>query len=143
MSPHRSLRFPADVAHLASIRDFARDAADELGVEVDANDLAVVVGELAANAAVHQRGAAEITVTVVDEGLQVEVRDEDSFVPDVVHGDAWDTDGHRGLFLVDALSRVWGVEPLERGKRVWAVLAATPARDRDDRRGDDRMADSR
>lgn len=143
MPPSRSLRFPADVAHLAAIRDFADDAARSLGVEVDANDLAVVVGELAANAAVHQRSEAEITLSVVDGGLQVEVRDDDPFVPDVVHGEAWDTDGHRGLFLVDALSRAWGVEPLERGKRVWAVLAIRSTSDRDDHHDDDRMADSR
>lgn len=144
MRPSRSMRFPADVAHLAAVRDFARSAAAELGAVVDENDLAVVVGELAANAAVHQSGEAEITLAAVDEGLQIEVRDEDPFVPDIVHGDAWDTEGHRGLFLVDALSRAWGVEPLDRGKRVWAVLAtSTDARRRSDPRDDDRMADSR
>ncbi|MEZ5138117.1 MAG: ATP-binding protein [Acidimicrobiales bacterium] len=143
MSSQRSIRFPADVAHLASVRDFARDAAAALGAAVDPNDLAVVVGELAANAAVHQTGEAQLTVALVEGGLQVEVRDADASVPGIVHGDAWDTEGHRGLFLVDALSRAWGVEPLERGKRVWAVLAVADASDRDDHHGGDRMAGRR
>lgn len=143
MPAPRSLRFPADVAHLASVRDFARDAARDLGVAVAEDDLAVVVGELAANAAVHQQGEAEITVAAVDDGLLIEVRDGDAFVPDVVRGDAWDTEGHRGLFLVDALSRVWGVEPLDEGKRVWAVLAAQPTSGADDQLDAGRLADRR
>jgi anti-sigma regulatory factor (Ser/Thr protein kinase) len=129
VTDRRSLRFPAEVAHLASVRDFAVSAAAELGVELDRNDLTVVVGELAANAAVHQEGEAEITLARTPEGsLQIEVFDQDPFVPEVVEGDAWDVDGHRGLFLVDALSESWGVEPVEGGKRVWAVLVPERAR---------------
>ncbi|HRW37867.1 MAG: ATP-binding protein [Acidimicrobiales bacterium] len=143
MTSARSIRFPADVAHLASVRDFARDAAADLGAAVDANDLAVVVGELAANAAVHQTGEAQLRVSLVDGGLQVEVRDTDPSMPGVVHGDAWDTEGHRGLLLVDALSRAWGVEPLDRGKRVWAVLALASSTDRDDHHDDDQLAGRR
>ena len=48
---HRSKRFAADVALLASVRDFAVATAAELGATVDPADLAVIVGELAANAA--------------------------------------------------------------------------------------------
>jgi anti-sigma regulatory factor (Ser/Thr protein kinase) len=129
VTDRRSLRFPAEVAHLASVRDFAVAAATELGVALDRNDLTVVVGELAANAAVHQEGEAEITLARTPEGsLQIEVFDQDPFVPEVVEGDAWDVDGHRGLFLVDALSESWGVEPVEGGKRVWAVLVPERAR---------------
>jgi anti-sigma regulatory factor (Ser/Thr protein kinase) len=96
---------------------------------VDRNDLSVVVGELAANAAIHQEDDAEITLAVTPEGsLQIEVYDGDPFIPDVVDGDAWDVDGHRGLFLVDALSESWGVEPIDGGKRVWAVLVPVHAR---------------
>jgi anti-sigma regulatory factor (Ser/Thr protein kinase) len=131
---NRSLRFPADVTHLASIRDFAERAARELEVAVDRDDLLVIVGELAANAAIHQGGEAEITVAALPHGLLVEVRDHDPFIPDIVHGDAWDADGHRGLFLVDALSQAWGVEPIEGGKRVWAVLGRADAGSDVDRR---------
>lgn len=134
MDQNRSLRFPADVAHLASIRDFAERAARELEVPVDRDDLLVVVGELAANATIHQGGDAEITLAALPEGLLVEVRDHDPFIPDIVHGEAWDTDGHRGLFLVDALSHAWGVEPVDGGKRVWAVLPRADVRGRVDGR---------
>ena len=35
---------------------------------------------------------------------------------------AFDLEGHRGLFLVGALSQSWGVTPEAEGKRIWARL---------------------
>lgn len=129
MEQSRTMRFSADVRHLASVRDFAVAAAEDLGVAVDRDDLAVVVGELAANAAVHQESEAAITLSVVaDAALRVEVEDHDPHVPAVVNGEPWDVEGHRGLFLVEALSAEWGVEPLQQGKRIWAVLPPAHAR---------------
>ena len=60
----RSIRFPADVAYVASIRDFAAQTADDFGSGVDRTDLALIVSELAANAAEHQTGEAELVVRV-------------------------------------------------------------------------------
>ena len=101
MPAQRSMRFPADLAYVASVRDVAAEAADDLRATVDRNDLALIVGELAANAAEHQPGEA------VDSA------------PD-------DPDGHRGLHLVNVISHSWGVQPEGTGKRIWARLS--PAR---------------
>ena len=120
---HRSLRFAPDVAVLASVRDFADAAADQLGATVDRADLAVIVGELAANAAIHQDCEAELTVRRrADGGLLVEVSDGDQAQPRMVDGEVSGMRGHRGMFLVDVLSEAWGVEPSWTGKRVWALV---------------------
>lgn len=123
----RSMRFPADVDHVASVRDFTARAADELGAQVDRADLALVVGELAANAAEHQTGEAELVVRVHEDGsTDIEVLDHDPTLPSAIESAPWDLEGHRGLFLVGALSNSWGVTPEDGGKRIWARLAPTP-----------------
>lgn len=122
----RSMRFPADIDHVASVRDFAAQAADELGAVVDRDDLALVVGELAANAAEHQTGEAELLVRVhADGSIDVEVIDHDPTIPSAIESAPWDLEGHRGLFLVGALSQSWGVEPEPEGKRIWARLSSS------------------
>ncbi|HEX2576093.1 MAG TPA: ATP-binding protein [Aquihabitans sp.] len=119
------LAFAADPAELARVRDFATRAAADLAPTVDPGLLAVVVGELAANAAVHQTGAAEIVLELVGEGvLEVAVHDPSPALPRLVEEAPWSTSGHRGIQLVAALSQAWGVEALPGGKRVWARLAA-------------------
>lgn len=123
------MRFPADVRALSQVREFAASAAAEAGAAVDPDDLALVVGELAANAAVHQRSEAELRITREDDGgLVVEVIDGTSTLPTRYESGPWDAEGHRGLLLVEVLSAAWGAEPHGRGKRVWARLA--PVRDR-------------
>ena len=126
----RSMRFAPDVAVLASVRDFAEAAADALGSTVDRADLAVIVGELAANAAIHQDREAELTVRRrADGGLLVEVSDGDTAQPRMVDGEVSGMRGHRGMFLVDVLSEAWGVEPSWDGKRVWALVPPASRRD--------------
>ncbi|CAN5496555.1 ATP-binding protein [soil metagenome] len=115
--------FSADPRNLAGIRAFAREGAERLGASVDLEVLAVVVGELAANAVLHQDGQAVVTVRRLDDGaLQVEVCDEAPGVPELVEHDTWALGGHRGIQLVAALADEWGVEPEPVGKRVWARL---------------------
>jgi anti-sigma regulatory factor (Ser/Thr protein kinase) len=119
----RSIRFDADTAHLASVRDFAVAAAREFGSDVDIDVLAVVVGELAANAVVHQSHEAELEITALPGGgVRISVCDPDAGMPRMGDGEPWDVTGHRGLQLVEALSAEWGVDPMDRGKRVWADL---------------------
>jgi anti-sigma regulatory factor (Ser/Thr protein kinase) len=133
----RTLRFAPDPAILAAVRRFAVDAAVELGCSVDHDDLLLVTGELAANAAVHQQGDAEITLSRTgDGGVHIAVFDPDPVIPEVVRHQPWDADGHRGLFLVEAVSESWGVDRRAEGKVVWARLAAIdvpPVRSADQR----------
>ncbi len=53
--------------------------------------------------------------------LWVEVHDQDVRTPRVRTASAND-EGGRGLFLVDQLSRRWGVRPTPTGKAVWFQL---------------------
>ncbi|HWJ61256.1 MAG TPA: ATP-binding protein [Acidimicrobiales bacterium] len=121
------MRFPADLARIASVRDFAAETADDLGATVDRDDLALIVGELAANAAEHQAGEALLLLRVhADGGVDVEVTDADPTIPRAIDSAPDDPQGHRGLRLVSAISHSWGVSPEGTGKRIWARLS--PAR---------------
>ncbi|MGV9402501.1 ATP-binding protein [Streptomyces sp. NPDC003667] len=98
------------------------------GVPLD--PAALIVAELAANAATHGRVAGRdfrLTLYVVAEVLRIEVTDtRGDRLPRV--GDA-DPDGAsgRGLVLVDALADRWGVMPgLPPRKTVWAEIALPP-----------------
>ena len=124
MGDVRSIRFAAERTLLAGIRDFAVDAARSMGATVDLDILAVVVGELAANAVVHQDGEAELTVSLVgDGGVRISVCDADPTLPELVEGSAWDVNGHRGMQLIAGLVADWGVDRAAEGKEVWARLA--------------------
>lgn len=123
------MRFPADLARVASVRDFADATVEELGGAVDRDDLALIVGELAANAAAHQTGEAELVIRVhPDGGVDVEVIDQDETIPTPIISEPWDRDGHRGLHLVSVISHSWGVTPEAAGKRIWARLSPTTTR---------------
>lgn len=125
MGQVRSMRFPADVARLADVRDFVVALVGEIQAAVDVDVVKVLVGELAANATVHQSGEAELCVeALADGGLVLSVTDGDPALPRLYNGEPWDVEGHRGMKLVDALSDRWGVEPVGTGKRVWARLNA-------------------
>jgi len=118
------MRFPADVAYVASARDFAAQAADELGSAVNRDDLALIVGELTANAAEHQNGEAELVVRVHPDGCtEIEVVDPDPTIPSPIESAPWDLEGHRGLHLVSVISHSWGITPEGTGKRIWARLS--------------------
>ena len=124
MPTQRSMRFPADLTYVAAARDFAAETADALGATVDRDDLALIVGELAANAAEHQTGEAELVVRVLpDGGVDVEVADPDPTVPVPIDSAPDDPDGHRGLHLVSMISHSWGVRLEGPGKRIWARLS--------------------
>lgn len=85
-------------------------------------DAEILLAELVANAARHARTPFSVSVTVDDDRVLVAVHDDSEALP-VVSTPRSDVDvSGRGLHLVGALARRWGIEPLERGKRVWAEL---------------------
>jgi MEDS: MEthanogen/methylotroph, DcmR Sensory domain len=104
---------PADARH------FAVGAARRLGAEDVADDAALVVTELAANAVIHARSGFTIALAARPDAVRISVRDArplpkgKTLAPTPLHG----------LGAVDALARRWGVQPLGReGKSVWAEL---------------------
>lgn len=102
----------------AAARHFAVDAVRRLGAAGLADDTALVVTELAANAVVHAQTGFTVTVTAAPDVLRISVRDSSpppaaGLPPRPLHG----------LGAVDALASRWGVEPLgHSGKLVWAEL---------------------
>ncbi len=90
-------------------------------------DAALVVSELIANAVRHGAplpgNSLRVGWDVRQDGLRLTVADggcgPQGGIPDV----SLESEGGRGLFLVDALAASWGVQPLESvGSQVWAEL---------------------
>jgi hypothetical protein len=106
---------PAAARHFTAgtVREWgAGNAAGDL-----ADDAALVVTELAANAIVHARSGFTVMLSTRGDRLRIAVRDASPqgtpLVPAPLHG----------LAAVDALACRWGVESLgEAGKTVWVEL---------------------
>jgi anti-sigma regulatory factor (Ser/Thr protein kinase) len=103
-------------------------AADLLGRRVAqdcVDDVVLVASELVSNAVVHAPASADaaldVTWEVQPDSVVVGVLDSS---PDLPRGRATNaTDGRgRGLFIVAALARDWGVRRTRQGKQVWASI---------------------
>jgi anti-sigma regulatory factor (Ser/Thr protein kinase) len=103
----------------------ARQMVDDVGGLSSSllDDARLVVTELVANAVRHGEAAAQVGVSLrwADPTLRIEVRSEGPFVPPPA--DRPGEDSGRGLTLVQALSRRWGVHA-GAGVMVWAELHA-------------------
>jgi Histidine kinase-like ATPase domain len=84
----------------------------------------LVVSELVTNAVVHAASAVDITLSRADRRVQMMVRDQGAGHPEPrVDEPEEHVLGGRGLQLVQAATRGWGVLPARSGgKTVWAVL---------------------
>jgi len=90
------------------------------------SELSLVVSELVTNAVIHGRGAITLKIRVDGNGVYGEVIDEGGgFERDVRERGPDELNG-RGLMIVDALSRRWGIH--EGTTHVWFELAEAPAR---------------
>lgn len=119
----RTLTLPAEPASAQAARRFVRDALRELDREDVAWAAQQIVSELATNALLHARTTMDIAVSVLGDGVRVEVLDGSSVAPRVRHYGGESTTG-RGLRMVEELATSWGVDRLEAGKVVWVELAA-------------------
>jgi MEDS: MEthanogen/methylotroph, DcmR Sensory domain len=105
----------------AAARHFAVDAVRRLGAANLADDTALVVTELAANAIVHAQTGFTVDLSASQDVLRITVRDA-SPLPPAAAADLPALPLH-GLGAVDALASRWGVERLgHSGKLVWAEL---------------------
>jgi MEDS: MEthanogen/methylotroph, DcmR Sensory domain len=105
----------------AAARHFAVDAVRRLGAADLADDTALVVTELAANAIVHAQTGFTVDLSAGPDVLRITVRDASPLPP----GSAADLPALplHGLGAVDALASRWGVERLgHSGKLVWVEL---------------------
>ena len=118
-SAHRAFALSGDAP--AAARHFAVDAVRRLGAADLADDTALVVTELAANAIVHAQTGFTVDLTAGPGMLRIEVSDA-SPLPPAAAADLPALPLH-GLGAVDALASRWGIERLgHSGKSVWAEL---------------------
>lgn len=113
----------AEPMSASKARDFSCQhlVAHDLRYLVD--DVRLVVSELATNAMVHARTPFAVTLSSMDGGVLLVVRDGSTSVPARGAPNVLDMGG-RGLVLVEMLSREWGVTANADGsKSVWASFA--------------------
>jgi anti-sigma regulatory factor (Ser/Thr protein kinase) len=110
-APSAARRFVSSVLEREPYRDRAPLA-----------DAQLVVSELATNAVIHAGSPFSVSVGRNGSTMRVSVRDCSGTQP-VLRAPEPESLSGRGLRLVGALARDWGVEPGADGKTVWAELA--------------------
>ncbi len=120
--------FPCELDSVRAARHYAAGLLEPVTDQVLAEDVAIAVTELAANAVVHGRSAFTVVVSRWATRIRVAVRDNTPVVIPAVGEYAEPvpypvTPGH-GLSVVAKLASRWGVEPTPAGKVVWAELGA-------------------
>ena len=92
-------------------------------------DAVVVVSELVTNAITHAVCPCDLRLALLPDVLRVAVTDSGAGAPEPRQASAT-REGGRGLYLVNALTSAWGMEPNpDGGKVVWAELTRSPAAD--------------
>src|SRR3954451_7002193 len=112
-APLRARRWTAEC-----LRGQLGDAADAGGL---LDDTLLCVSELVTNAVAAGCSTMTLQVSVDDHVVRVSVLDDAPGLP-VPQQPRPDDRSGRGLRLVEALSRRWGVDPAASGKEVWAEL---------------------
>lgn len=112
-----SVSLPAEPRCVRAARSWARDHCPEACDPTVREDLVLVASELFANAVLHGRGPIELSLVRESRHIRLQVFDTGPTwghvaVPDDEHG--------RGLVIVEALSRTWGMTPDREGHTVWA-----------------------
>lgn len=116
------LVLPAETNSVPVARSFLTDLLHQWELEGYSDSAMLLVSELVANAVLHVRESLALELTHHAEGIRVAVADAGTGMPDLqVLGPL--AEGGRGLHLVSAFSRAWGVDQLgDGGKLVWADL---------------------
>lgn len=108
-------------------RHFVEDRVRALGRLDLIDDAGLIAGELLANARQHGMPPVCVGVLQTEDGIRLEVRDASTRMP-VRPAPSTSNMTGRGLALVEALAKQWGVERVATGgKVVWADVTATDA----------------
>lgn len=119
--------FAADDSSVSGARDFVSVHLLEHGVAYLVEDVQLVVSELATNAILHAQTGFMVVLGSVEEEVRLEVLDGSRTGPVLGYARALDVGG-RGVAIVDAVSRNWGVvNHASGGKTVWAKFDRDPA----------------
>jgi DNA-binding NarL/FixJ family response regulator len=101
-----------------SARRFVAETLERWECAHDLDTVSLLVSELVSNAIVHAPGDLEVSVLLRAGSIRIEVDDQSASGPVPRHAGVEDVSG-RGLALVDALAKGWGVADRDGGKTVW------------------------
>lgn len=105
-------------------RQFVRVTLDSWHVPSEPIDTACLLAtELVTNAVLHAGGEVELALLGWNRSVRVEVFDGSPILPRQRRADAPLSTSGRGMALVKALARTWGVSPRTPGKSVWFELS--------------------
>jgi anti-sigma regulatory factor (Ser/Thr protein kinase) len=111
-------RFPAHINSPREARHFVSDVMREWGCSRWARDeAALVVTELSANAVLHAESEFSVLLRTGAMFVHIAVQDAAPVDPTLLV-----VRRSRGLGLVDAISRDWGIDVTTYGKTVWAEI---------------------
>jgi anti-sigma regulatory factor (Ser/Thr protein kinase) len=121
------LSVASDARSPGTARRFLAATLGEWGCPEYGDDAALLLTELVTNAALHAKTDIVIRVELGNDHLRVAVTDSSPRQPVVRHYSEQSTTG-RGLALVSAVARRWGIEPNPDGtKTVWAEVGSGSA----------------
>jgi two-component sensor histidine kinase len=101
---------------LSSVLDDRPDLPDVVA------DAATIASELVTNALTAGSSAIELALALRSDAVYLEVADDASGTVRLAHPEPTDPKG-RGLLVVAALSREWGVSSSDKTKHVWAEIS--------------------
>ncbi|MGP4114423.1 ATP-binding protein [Streptomyces sp. 4N509B] len=129
--PSHRLRLPVRDTSASAARRCVREVLDAWRLPYLADDASLIVSELVTNVVQHTPfGIAEfVELTLERHDATLLIAVADSWPWEIPVADAPDPHAQngRGLLLVDALARSWGVEAHHGRKTVWARLGLTTA----------------
>ncbi|AVV47471.1 ATP-binding protein [Streptomyces sp. P3] len=123
-----SLAFVAEPREAAALRRLMRLHLGLWGLPEVVEDAQLCVTELLSNVIAHVGPGTPTTLSVSMNGgcLRIEMEDPDTRALPVVLQAGADSEGGRGMALIDAMAVRWGVEPRTDRKVTWCELAAEP-----------------
>ncbi|ETK34718.1 ATP-binding protein [Microbispora sp. ATCC PTA-5024] len=122
--PHARMatwKLPASGSAAATARHLTRARLDDWGLAEQADVAELLVSELVTNSLQHGKGPVQLTLSVTEDVLRVEVADGAAGMPRLREARE-DEEGGRGLWLLDQLARCWGGTRTSEGKVVWFEL---------------------
>lgn len=114
---------PSDVSSARDARLFVEACLDRWEADGLIDTAELVVSELVTNAVVHARSRCKLALRYSRETLRIEVTDFGEGSPEPQPPSTTRVGG-RGLLIVSALAKAWGIDPAPGGKVVWAELGA-------------------
>jgi anti-sigma regulatory factor (Ser/Thr protein kinase) len=122
-----SVSFPCNTTTPHRVRDFLLGYLHALFPESPSaseaiSDYLLVASELTSNAVRAGSSVVELSVEVHRDHVRIATEDDAPGVPRRAAGGPGERQG-RGLAIIEALSRAWGVQPRNDRKQVWAELA--------------------